>query len=153
MSCFVVENETINRAVAGFMHFSGMPENQATKIGHALLTTNIEAFAQRYSHNADAMSEMVIYVGDAEKYVWDGTVADADDRMSLLQIVKSMKCLRYQMSEGKVPETLVFKTLSSAIELAEMDLIERYADKYLRAMKRNKVTVEDLPGYSQCEWG
>jgi hypothetical protein len=157
MSAFIVDKITIDRTVAGLIHFVGMPEDQADKIGRALWKMNREAVCQRYSRD-EIMSECADL--DIDGYQWDGeTIATplySERRRQEVQAAKAMNCLLYQMSEGDVPKTLTYKTLASAVELAELDLIDRYMPKHNKAFANasgKPLNIYDLPGYSAAQWG
>lgn len=75
---------------------------------------NRNAVIQRYNEKEDSE-----YIKLPENINWDGGKQDK------LQALKSMKCLRYQCSEGNVPESKTFKLLEEIINAWEDYIIEK----------------------------
>ena len=69
-----------------------------------LCTLNKEAVKQRYDE-----PEENDHIAIRERFNWDG------GKLDKYQALKSMQCLRYQCSEGNVPETKLYKMLEDLI--------------------------------------
>ena len=132
MSAFFVSQECMQRVVAGVDHVSDKwfgdyhiqgfgtvnGSDSLSKLGEALFEMNDEALLVRY--DAEPICEAFEY---------------RPASVGLCSALKAMECLRYQCSEGKVPETDLYKGLEKAIgDLAS-------------------VIVNELPEYEKAEWG
>lgn len=141
MSSFLVEEETIMRIVSWIDRASlgnnilasmvndvlneyfikdkdsNISEAQLNLLVNALWFMNKKAVDVRYSEN-NIISKL--------RY---RTVSSSD-----IQVLKSMECLRYQASEGDVPETRCFKFLSELIDVL-----------------RNWI-ISNLPEYEEAKW-
>jgi hypothetical protein len=84
---------------------------------------NRNAVIQRYNEKEDSD-----YIKLPEKVNWDTGI------LNKYQCLKDMKCLRYQCSEGNVPDTRLYKFLE--------ELIEAYMS-YI---------IEELPQYNNASW-
>jgi hypothetical protein len=135
MSCFVVEDKTINRIVSFLanerdrewyqrqlalaINFGHTHPDFNQKLGEALLNLNLEAYRQRYTASED---DLPLY-----KFKWE--------LVSLPQALKSLRCLIYQCSEGNVPDTPLYKELDA--------LSHRWALKL----------CDMVPAYNTADWG
>ena len=133
MSAFFVSQECMQRVVAGVDHVSdkwfgdyqiqgfGVVNGSASlsKLGTALYEMNDEALSVRYN------AEPMFVVAFEYKPI----------NVNLCSSLKAMECLSYQCSEGKVPETDLFRGLDKV----KGDLAS--------------VIVNELPEYKQAEWG
>jgi hypothetical protein len=119
MSAFVVAKVTIDRVVSAlaFQHptasygarkftefgYDLTQESDCSFLGRDLWAMNVAAVNQRYEENEAAQPYTFTRVN-----------------VGPMQAVKSMKCLRYQCSEGDVPDRPLYKALDYAIaSLAE----------------------------------
>ena len=132
MSAFFVSQECMQRVVAGVDHVSdkwfgdyqiqgfGVVNGSASlsKLGTALYEMNDEALSVRY--DAEPINEAFEY---------------QQMNVSLCSSLKAIECLSYQCSEGKVPETDLFRGLDKLRgDLASM-------------------IVNELPEYKKADWG
>lgn len=158
MSAFVVDTATMDRCVTGllaktksgyifrrFLDVHTDDHEAGTQIGRRLFTLNIEAVQQRYPDTLDNPNSLPgscdedgnsTVLSDAATYAFarkdwrSGT-----SRKALCDSYKALTCLRYQCSEGNVPERPEYVALSEAIgELAS-------------------AIVESLPEYEAAAWG
>lgn len=98
MSCFIVENRTIDKIVRHLLS-GGLPiESEA--LGRQLQALNLQAFMTRYP-KYDAPP----YV---EPYQWSGT------KYGACETWKALSCFLYQCTEGDVPETSLYQELEIA---------------------------------------
>ena len=137
MSAWIVDKENIDRAVTVYLtlreeRFGGGVEpglekfeelceagNDPTALGQALWRMNYRAVNYRYDERKRC-----------PKYEFE----KATTGTSYHQLLKSLHCLGYQCSEGKVPNTTLFKNL----EALEVWLQYRIATK--------------CPEYEQAKW-
>lgn len=137
MSSFIVDAKTINRILTylhlhkGQMSYSYITRRAAelgydlesnsglSELGTDLLGLNYRATNARYNEE-NGLQQLHIY-----KF----------EHVSQLQALKSLQCLKYQCSEGDVPESVLFKFLEDC-EHAIMSSI-------IRAM----------PEYENTQWG
>lgn len=136
MSAFVVKDSTINRIVTYlgehqhadlariFESLGYSLADRPAELALALFNMNCEAVDQRY---ADRPARTEFHPGPYH-YTVDFLYTDAG-------ILKAAGCLRYQCSEGDVPETPLFKAL----------------DDFIGALAYHVVC--GLPEYDQAEWG
>ena len=135
MSAFFISQECMQRVIAGVDHVSdkwfgdyriqgfGTVNGSASlsHLGTALFEMNDEALSVRY--DAEPICETFEYRSEDPANI------------NLCSALKAMECLRYQCSEGKVPETDLYKGLEKVIgDLAS-------------------VIVNELPEYKKAEWG
>lgn len=138
MSSFIVSNKCINRIVTKLYinkdrdyvyHFRELAKilkidssalSEQT-IGEALFKMNCKAVGARYGKFKDMVSE-------AYKY-------EPMFNISLIQTYKDIQSLTYQCSEGKIPETRLYKWLKEFQHSVASNII--YA----------------LPEYDQASWG
>lgn len=119
MSAYVVEKITIDRVVAAIDAFPSKevyyPEldGHPDQIGTKLWNLNIRAVAERYSEEYDLCKQLRLY-----KYRPPGAV-------SRPQLIKSTRCLLYQMNEGTVPQTELFKQLTGLCNDMMLDYISQ----------------------------
>jgi len=135
MSAYIVDNVTIDRIVTWIedrmriifpvLYDRLMKEvrapfyNREDAIGLALLAMNVRAVNERYRETNPV---------PAYRYVCRGPVTD-------IQALKSLQCLRYQCSEGSVPESKLYTLINDIIS----DLAQHI--------------VSFLPQYEAAEWG
>ena len=82
---------------------------------------NQEAVKYRYSDCESDYAKIPV-----EGPVWDG------DKLDKYQALKSMECLRYQCSEGKIPETKLYKFLDELITAWQSYIISEIPE-YIKA--------------------
>lgn len=136
MSAFVVDDSTIDRIVTFLGHsdhdylariFRPLGYNPATEpeaFAQALFDMNCKAVDQRYP---DHPARRYFH---PEPYRHQTNFNCAD-----IGVLKAAGCLRYQCSEGDVPETPLFKAL----------------DDFIGALAYHVVC--GLPEYEKAEWG
>ena len=88
-----------------------------------LYEMNREAVKQRYNEPEDSD-----YIKIPDDFNWDGGKIDK------YQCLKSIRCLRYQCSEGNVPETKLYRFLDELISCW------------------SSYVIEQLPEYSSAIW-
>lgn len=117
MSSFIVSNKCMKHIIYNlfwnhdFKRLCSVLERNGYKqsedydrLAIELYQMNREAVKQRYSEPSDSD-----YIKIPDVFNWDG------DKLNKYQCLKSMKCLRYQCSEGNVPKTKLFKLLDAII--------------------------------------
>ena len=105
MSAFIVSNNTIHRCVHGLVYAKlAFAYNQP--VGQKLFEMNAKAVAQRYKEELQS--------------VW---FEESDKPVSKMSAVKALHCLRYQCSDGDIPQTALFQKLSRAIEILSEDIV------------------------------
>jgi len=125
MSAFMVSDNTINRILSQITVddagrcLGRFAELSIVELGEKMLKMNEEALFQRYGDKAPV-----------EKIKLKTT----DTQCSKIQALKSLRCLLYQCSEGKVPETVLFKSL------------EKLSDRWALSI------INDLDDYANAEW-
>lgn len=148
MSAFVVDPKTVNRIVSYMAHMSQSKrgpywtidrEIRATEfsldgrdnmeaLGQAIYNLNIHAVAQRYP--GDTLATMP---GTHDE---SGLVAYRFQRLDGITSVgayKAFQCLLYQMSEGNVPDHILYKALQ-AIKHAIAEHIVQQLPEYDKAV-------------------
>jgi hypothetical protein len=105
MSAFIVNNNTIHRCLMGLC-YAKLSFEYNKELGQKLLELNARAVAQRYEE-------------PEEKVVFKGSKFP----VSPIGAVKALHCLRYQCSEGDVPQDPLFKKISRAIEILSEDIV------------------------------
>lgn len=123
MSAFAVSKLTIDRAVTAIMAHDGfqcdfsrlVPSENADAQGRRLMEMNRAALLARYGvYAADDIT-------DAEIAAYRHETRREDDRV----LWQAMRCLRYQCSEGNVPETFTeYKILNDAIQRLSSAIID-----------------------------
>ena len=135
MSSYLVENDTINKIIShlceyqrdtfflGFVErdygYKLKLESNRQTLGQALYNLNQEAVNQRYREGAGA--QMYHF-----KFIYGVTTIAA---------YKAVQCLKYQCSEGAVPDKPLFKLL----EFLEADLAGEI--------------ISNIPAYEAAPWG
>lgn len=110
MSAFVVSNETMNRVVNCPL-IEGCDSSAAKdQLGNELYKMNAQAVQQRYK---DREQEQPKFRYSPKNY-------------SNIEILKAMHCLRYQCSEGNVPEQSLYAALTSWIQTLEHEIVCRH---------------------------
>jgi hypothetical protein len=124
-----------SRVITQFATFPTDRTNAGRDIGRALFKMNIEAVMQRYPDCRADPSHLPGWDGCQtmpETYDFNDwrpmTVAD------LTGCLEALHCLRYQCSEGNVPETDLFAALQSACTLLA------------------ETIIETLPNYTRAAW-
>jgi len=112
MSAFLVENETINKVVS-YMLPDNASHADGTTLGAKLLTMNHVALKERYG---DKMPESVKFRYKYKSYV---------GRVRQCIVIKAMRCLRYQCSEGNVPESDLYKQLVKSLHQLALDIVDK----------------------------
>jgi hypothetical protein len=140
MSAFIVEDETINRVVTWLTR--EVQTNRFTldwlareydvdltsdrwneTLAQAMFQLNCDGVNARYGN------------GEAEKFRPLNFTYKLEDYHSLVQVLKSLQCWKYQCSEGDVPETKLYQFFEE---------VEHHL-----ALK----IVMDLPAYEKATWG
>lgn len=135
MSSFIVSHECMNNIINGLFwnvdfknrhrHIlvdAGYKESKDfKKLAKELYNLNYDAVDGRYDEKNERES--------VKSFEW------VDKDVDKFQVLKSMHCLRYQCSEGNVPETKLYKLLSELIEAWESFIIH------------------SMPEYESAEWG
>jgi len=152
MSAWLVDNDCINRIIAGIEQlilnnsyeqdklekvinkdgWHGLGQNWQGKLGKSMFKMNLEALSQRYGKKS------------AKPQAWrtdehpDGYTYKYNPRPSkntALQRIKSTQCYLYQSGEGDVHKSKLYKYISDV----EGRLMSQYINK--------------LPEYDQARWG
>ena len=116
MSAFVVENRTINTILAGVRHAAAAPyiayphlglnghgagiswdRDSLIALGARLRALNVAAVKARYSDSTD---------DDLPDYTFRPVAPPSGPAL-----LKALRCLLYQCSEGRVPDRAIFKAL------------------------------------------
>lgn len=105
MSAFVVSNQTIHRCVHALV-YAKLAFEYNQPIGQKLFEMNAKAVAQRYHEEPQS--------------VW---FEEVNEPVSKMSAVKALHCLRYQCSEGDIPQSYLFQKLSRAIEILSEDIV------------------------------
>ena len=101
MSAFVVNEETINKAVTLISRDSTtMSQRQKSDLGDRIWQMNTAAVAQRYN---DKPEEVAMFVFHPANY-------------SVAECLKAMHCVIYQCSEGDVLEWSLYKLLDGVAD-------------------------------------
>ena len=130
MSAFIVSDKTMNIAVnAFFKHDRQMrdaPQDQLELLGRQLFDMNSTAVEARYGESDDGFS-------DTPDYSWT-PLRLYEGKAALCAMFKAVQCLRYQCSEGDVPNYPLYKRLNDLLETLSYEIICR------------------LPEYNKAEW-
>ena len=121
MSAYICDDKTISQA-AEFMLY-GRPDHQCSvhvlnvkELARALWAMNVRAVHSRYEGRE----------GDPGSFRFHpGKLA-----IPLAQSIKTLECLRYQCSEGNVPEADLYQTLERIIDSAKYTLLRRVCPEY-----------------------
>jgi len=117
MSAFIVSHETMSKVVASILPLRSsqlakvFPGTDWKDIAGCLYAMNNDAIEARYGKRE--LSPMHDYTFSLNKS-WNS-----------YDLLKACQCLRYQCSEGKVPETELYKWLERHI----VDLMQRIIEK------------------------
>ena len=129
MSAFIVSDSTMQSAVSA-MHSPRHSCEDADVLGQKLYDMNHKAVQARYPSRG--------YGATVFKWKPSGHLANGnnipEDLTTACQWLKALHCLRYQCSEGDVPEMLLYKALEKTIHQFESHL----------------ATIH--PEYKQAEW-
>jgi hypothetical protein len=140
MSAFMVEDETINRVVTWLTReVSTSPfiidrlarkyevdlesSNWDEKLAQAMFQLNCDGVNARYGK------------GEAEKFRPLSFQYQWESYFPLVQVLKSLRCWKYQCNEGDVPQTKLYQFFGEV-------------EKYLALQ-----IVVDLPEYEKAWWG
>lgn len=133
MSSFFVSKATIDTCVAAIHHNAAYHRDHGMlyatsmdSLGKELWAMNNDALCARYP--GDDVSDALANDKVIEGYKYKTTFP------TMIQMLKSLQCLIYQCSEGKVPERETYKAL------------ERVAD-----LIKDRI-VSDLPAYQAAKW-
>lgn len=136
MSSFMISTDCMDNIINGLfwkhefknMH-SSLYEDQGLmkaedfrKLAYRLFELNQKALMQRYNEKKGASYNKI------PDFKWE------DKKVSNMQFLKSMACLRYQCSEGSVPRTKLFKWLSRVIDAYQSHVIYK------------------IPAYTKAKW-
>ena len=138
MSAFIVEDKTINKIVTflaidrdgdwlrrEIQKKTGFDLETAqgkSDFARALFRMNVAAVSQRYDDGVENFAPMTY------QYQIDITITP-------ITVFKALKCLRYQCSEGNVPETELYKLL-----------------EYIISALAEKI-ISNNPEYDKAYWG
>ena len=134
MSCYLVENETIDRIIsylehenhgidsAGGINIQKMSVEEKQSFGNELLKMNCESMIAIYGQ---AEEEDLL----SESYQISFRLVD------IMQAFKSFQCFLYQCSEGKCPESSLYRK------------IERVKNHIASQI------ISNLPEYQKAIWG
>ena len=137
MSAFIVKDETINgllsflnqndRCGYGFRQLGYQLTNRESlqELASALYLLNCDAVDERYGKGTAAEDE-----ADAPTFEFKQVY-----NVTAVQAYKAARCLRYQCSEGNVPDRPLYKALDNEIQML--------ADFIISAM----------PEYEAAQWG
>ena len=133
MSSFFVSKATIDACVAAIHH------NATYDSTHGMLyATSMDSLGKElWAMNRDAVHARYPAIYPPEITEYDNRIAAYRYKTTfptLVQMLKSIQCLAYQCSEGKVPERELYKQLERVAELLK-DRI-----------------VSDLPVYKAAKW-
>lgn len=137
MSSFIVSHECMNNIINGLFwnhEFKNMYryilEDEGYKrsedferLAKDLFNLNYDAVDCRYDEKNERES--------AKSFIW----VNPETNLSEFQVLKSMRCLRYQCSEGDIPETKLFKLLCELIDAWKSFVIDM------------------IPEYEAAKWG
>lgn len=136
MSAFIVSKKCMKHIIYNLfwdhefkrLHFilerNGYTESEDfDRLAIDLYQMNRDAVKQRYDEPEDSD-----YIKIPDCLNWDG------EKLNKYQCLKSMRCLRYQCSEGNVPETKLYKMLDKLIEVW------------------TNYIIDDIPEYNKAEW-
>jgi hypothetical protein len=143
MSAFICSDNTFGRIYIGFKRFN-FTENPFTQKAIEDLLQYAEkdstkdreaaAISQLYALNVEAINQRY---GDGTKPIIGkrqlNQICGLWCFTSIGQFLKSLECLRYQMSEGDVPESELYKLVSQLIEALYLDsanLTDMYKGAY-----------------------
>ena len=148
MSAYVVDIETMHKVVrlaakggfcrnlAGYSTESGTVRN-LDNIGRALFKMNIDAVTQRYPDCVANPENLPGWTG-CEEMPTTYRFNDKYQPMTRKEIISAYKaacCLSYQCSEGNIPETVLFRELTTLCTDAAMNI------------------VSNMPEYEAAKWG
>jgi len=138
MSAYVVNDETINKIVS-FLNFG----NKSVYWDHTYLFRElgykIPYIIEDYERLANDLFQMNVnavkqrYSGDTEEYTYQ--FRTSINVRPAVEVYKAAQCLRYQCSEGNVPNTPLYKALNQFCS----DLAE--------------AIIADMPEYESAPWG
>lgn len=127
MSAFVISENTMQQVVTGIMSVvdDDYPCGFADNRGRQLFELNISAVQQRYPDTIENPQNMPgpIPTPVPEAFRWDGP-RFLDTLAKKCQALKAMRCLRYQCSEGDVPETALYGDLEKYIDLLCLEIVD-----------------------------
>ena len=92
-----------------------MANQAATEAMLALFSANVEAVNYRYSHMSNEERGMYTPPSFSRTAYWP--------KWSPVQLLKHLHCLRYQMSEGPVPESETYKRLETLIGAVAQSIV------------------------------
>ena len=132
MSAFVISPDTMHNVVAA-MRDDVASLDALNTLGRDLYAMNIEAVMQRYPdcrNNYANMPGPIDQQGIGEGYRFNPAAANP----CAITRYKAARCLRYQCSEGDVPESEQYAKLNAAIDAMANDI------------------VSHLPEFEQASW-
>lgn len=120
MSAYLVNPETMSAAVLLLSVHEGIAADsredrlaKLTALGKELYAMNIAALRERYGSRADENWT------DADQVAEDYKFHPVAMRLPMNVLAKQAACLRYQCSEGDVPETELYGRLSAVADACE----------------------------------
>lgn len=138
MSAYIVENKTINKVLTYLklnregdwinsqikkeLNIDVEDVKELDRMGRAMLLLNIEAVDSRYSETNDSTELLNAYNWQIEL------------NTNIMQALKSLQCWLYQCSEGKIPESGLYK-LMDEVKVSWLEKI-----------------VSSLPAYNKIAW-
>ena len=143
MSAYIVDEETINKIVAGLdsgQHSAywlselseggydiRSSEEAREQLGTDMYALNVEAVRQRYPGEADDTLPGII---GPKVYHYRYVLP-----RPMIATLKALRCWAYQCSEGDVPERPLFKLMQNMIDHLSIEIIS------------------ELPEYEAADWG
>ena len=120
MSAFLVDHDTINAVCTALEAGRLTACEDSDRLGVDLLHLNYRALGERY-HECEVPDKASL----SFRYSPKG--------YTLVQLLKAVRCLRYQCAEGSVPDELLFKRLEACIGALALQI------------------VDALPEYQECD--
>ena len=136
MSCFIVDEKTMQRVVTA-MHNHSLPCEEADKLGRELWALNLRAWDHRYSKDKTTATDREIvaeWTWRVTSPVTDGHGNPWKNTKLACQWLKSLVCLRYQCSEGDCDKDPLYERLTARINSLALAI------------------VGQLPEYEAAEW-
>lgn len=152
MSCFIHTDEHLSKC-ANFL--ANGNERLARKLFAQIKRANISAYNQRYAHHNDPEPDSPFGFLPAEQWT--------KDNGGILDALKGLQSLRYQMMEGDVPETDLYKWLDGIINSMRQEIAAiavramsiTLAANYARNQEDEKTLyhiLDAIPEYRNAAW-
>lgn len=125
MSAFIVEPDTMHAAVQGFVTAERAFGRNAdpTDIGRQLYRLNYDAIHARYPDTVDHPENVPGVPVEVDGYRWSPRT-----HYTKCAMYKALRCLKYQCSEGDVPEEPLYEKLVQAIDVLGYEIISDLPD-------------------------